>query len=566
MNVTGNVAANVSSSRRGGRDSRSRATMATPDVASITPYARYVGRVGALAVALGVGIAVATGQGLGIARAETDQPTDSQSTDASSATENAVSESADPTVAAHDPSGPPESGRVLDSKSVPQMNHDSSGGLIEPSDEDVSSDDELSGVGVDQEPEREKPAPTPSESSPRAPDLPSPPQGSAARSNHGVVRHDSKPSAPDGNAGRASSRQDVAERDEVNAEPARGQRGFFTVQELSSGQQLMAVASYEPVRTAAEVESSEPAAESSPGVMISYATKWVGAVFSAFLAPSPTSPTQPPLVWAMLTWAGREVQQTFANRTSIGAVETVATSAIAATPYEEATALLEQARHLEGQADAQRAIAAQIYQHELNKADAQWTQARIRYVDAEIQLKAGELDAARARIEQARNLEEQAQAQRAIGVQIYNAEIAKAKALFTQADIRRQAAQQLFQQAGLTRKAQAEGQRLQGVRHRWNAALSADQGAFNRQLAAAAGARAKTERQTAQVIRTSTTDATLRDLATRLSEQATANQSEGSRLANEAIALEFRAHVSRLLANLHFQFADRLDPAGAPAL
>src|SRR6476620_3287181 len=39
-------------------------------------YAKYIGRVGALAVALGVGAAVATGQGMGMARADDSPPAD----------------------------------------------------------------------------------------------------------------------------------------------------------------------------------------------------------------------------------------------------------------------------------------------------------------------------------------------------------------------------------------------------------------------------------------------------------------------------------------------------------
>ena len=554
-----------------------------PEVGSTTPYARYVGRVGALAVALGVGMAIATGQGLGIARAETDQPTDSQSTNAPSATEKAVDESADPTVEAHDPSdppepadptvdahdpsGPPESGQVLDSESVPEMNYDSSGGLVEADDDDsdVSSDDEPSGDGDDQEAESEEPAPTSSVSSPQAPDLPEPSHDSAGTSDDVVVQHDStqtKPSAPGGDADRASRRQDVAERDEVNAAPDPDQRGLSTGQELSSGQQLMTAAAHEPVRTAAEVESREPAAASLPGAMLSYATNWVGAVFSAFLAPSPASPPQPPLFWAVLTWAGREVQQTLANRPSIGVVETLTTSAIAATPYEEATALIEQARSFEDQADTQRDLAAQIYRAELRKADGLWAQAATRYADAQTQLRAGQLDAARARIEAARSFEQQAQVQRALAGQIQQAELAKARGLFAQAENRRLAAQQLFQQAGFPREAQAARLRLQGHRLRWDAALSADQAAFDRQLAAAAGDRARAQRQTAWAIRTSTSDVGLQTTATQLSQQATANDREAARLALGATGLELRGQVARALADLHFRLADLLNPNG----
>src|SRR5262245_39563625 len=41
-----------------------------------TAYAKYIGRVGALAVALGIGVTVATGQGMGVARADDSPPAD----------------------------------------------------------------------------------------------------------------------------------------------------------------------------------------------------------------------------------------------------------------------------------------------------------------------------------------------------------------------------------------------------------------------------------------------------------------------------------------------------------
>lgn len=548
MSVTGNVGAEIVSG-------------------SHRSYARYVGRVGALAVALGVGMAVATGQGLGIARADTDQPTDSQSTEAPSATEDTAEESADPDTAVNDPSDPPKSGQVLDTTSVPEMNHDSSGGFVKPADDaggdpsaDEPGDDE---PGVEPEPEGQEPAPTTSEAPPETPDVAESQHDHATGPTPAVVQPVSLPSAPDGEAERPSPQLNFAEPGEVTAAPDSGQRGSFTLQDVGSDPQSISMNVYEPVRTTAVVEPPEPAAESLPDAVLSYATTWLGAVLSAFLAPSPASPTQPPLFWAVLTWAGREVQQTFANRPSIGAVQTVTTSAIAATPSEEAAALIEQARNLEDQANAQRDLAGQIYQAELNKANALWQQAEFRYADAQTQLGAGDLDAARARIEQAQNLDEQAQAQRAIAEQIHQAELAKARALFAQAEIRRQAAQQLFQEAGLPREAFGASLRLQGQRLRWDAALSVDQAAFDRQLAAAAEDRATTQRQTALAIQRSTSDVVLRDMATQVSQRADATNQDAVRLVVTAIGLQFRGYVETAVADLHFGLADVFDPSGA---
>ena len=89
---------------------RSRASIdpSLPVRQHITPagYARYMGRFGALTVALGVGMAVATGQGVAIARADDTDPgsSDSSSTDTSNPSPDTTAEKPAGTAASITPS------------------------------------------------------------------------------------------------------------------------------------------------------------------------------------------------------------------------------------------------------------------------------------------------------------------------------------------------------------------------------------------------------------------------------------------------------------------------------
>src|SRR5882757_10651305 len=103
--------------------------------AASSGYARYIGRVGALAVALGVGAAVATGQGLGLGVAHADETSsaDGSSTGASADPGPATGKPAD--VGVTSPSTQPPAGGKDDEPAenpktnahVPDMNY--SGGV-----------------------------------------------------------------------------------------------------------------------------------------------------------------------------------------------------------------------------------------------------------------------------------------------------------------------------------------------------------------------------------------------------------------------------------------------------
>ncbi len=122
--------------RKGKGSARSQAAYPTFSVGSASVhgvYAKYVGRVGALAVALGVGAAMATGHGLGVGvawaqedGAAGDNPSSANTTDpqTSTSTEPTDGQTTLPTGANDAPTGPADA-----QPNEPGMRFDSSGGL-----------------------------------------------------------------------------------------------------------------------------------------------------------------------------------------------------------------------------------------------------------------------------------------------------------------------------------------------------------------------------------------------------------------------------------------------------
>ncbi|MHA6784146.1 hypothetical protein ACVGOW_24595 [Pseudonocardia saturnea] len=237
-------------------------------------------------------------------------------------------------------------------------------------------------------------------------------------------------------------------------------------------------------------------------------------------------------------------------------------SALAATPEEEARALLQQAVGLEGEADEQRARAALIYDAELDKAEGQDTQAALRFRDAQDKARAGLPGDARASIEQGLGIAAQADDARELGALLYDAELDKADAAHVQAELRRSLAQQRFQEAGSRAAARAAGLRLEGQISLYRSRVAADGSTFDGRLAASAGGRAQLLRQTARTIRTSSADPTLLEMASRLEQQADVDRQEAQRLNREARQLSRESAAAASRAETRFRNADRLDPGG----
>jgi len=249
----------------------------------------------------------------------------------------------------------------------------------------------------------------------------------------------------------------------------------------------------------------------------------------------------------------------------LGLVAATATpgSALAASPHDEARALLQHAVFLEGQAEEQRELSVLIYDAELDKAEAQDTQAALRFRAAQEKAKAGLRDEARAQVEQGLGLAGQADDAREIAALIYGAELDKADAQHEQARLRRGLAQEKFQEAGFIKEARAAGLRLEGHVLLWTSHVASDQSTFDDRLAASASDRAQLLRQTARVVRRSSPDAALLAAASLMEQQADVDRQEAQRLNRAARQFSRESMTAGSKADRRFQNAERLDPGGS---
>ncbi len=272
----------------------------------ITPagYARYIGRFGALAVALGVGMAVATGQGVAIARADDTTPSspDSSSIDASNPSPDTTAEEpVEPTsIQTADESA---SEPTKTDPSVPEMKLSVSGGAEILTDGDGGKPADKTDLDDTTPPA----APEVEDST-----VPTPPKDTSPR-------HVSTPRVLD--AAQANRRLRVA----VSSDTEGSHRVESITPADQSAQFRLTAIRDEPVppaqlqepftattfvaRTTVPVApSTRQALLPTPVTLVDVATSLVAAVLTPFLAPSPTTPAEPPLAWALLAWVRREIE------------------------------------------------------------------------------------------------------------------------------------------------------------------------------------------------------------------------------------------------------------------
>jgi VCBS repeat-containing protein len=301
-----------------------------PDVVDngrhISSYARHIGRVGALAVALGVGVAVATG-GTGLARAETGTASDSQGADAPAETSEPATQggpaetppSNEPAVpdAANDEddTAPDEpEGSVVTANGIDTSSNDAGQATDTTESDDTSDDADVPDAEV-VEPEPEE---IPEDLAPQVPSTPTAPSNDSRpdvnEPNDSAHRNEA-PAAP--------SPVTQAAGDEDDQETAASDTDARTVSSL-----MVAPNDNEDAGAAAEVSIQDPnpvqALMAVPNTIIGVATTFVAAILSPFFAP--VAPAQPPLVWALLGWIQREVQRTFFNRSPHAVTDAVTTS------------------------------------------------------------------------------------------------------------------------------------------------------------------------------------------------------------------------------------------------
>ncbi|ULE31583.1 Ig-like domain-containing protein [Mycobacterium sp. IDR2000157661] len=329
-------------------------------------YGKYIGRVGALAVAMGVGFAVATGHGVGLgaARADNTETSDDVSNDASVEAGSAVtagspaagvaSSSADPpTALAGDEDDEPDEGDESLTESnpyVPKMNY--AGGVETDGDGRDGSDADAT-VG---EPESVEEAPQGTVQPVRPDEYTSAPgievTAHAAVPRPGAERQATSASdsskimvsqhnwavslAPPGSADSGRDRHlsaiaegPIEQRVAAMADQDYTAAGAQTIM-LSNGPAEGGADAMSALTQPAQSHTAPANAFLALAAVADTVTRTLVAVFlSPFLAPAPAMPADPPLLWAVLAFVRREVQQfhrTFFNRTPIAADDAVSTA------------------------------------------------------------------------------------------------------------------------------------------------------------------------------------------------------------------------------------------------
>jgi VCBS repeat-containing protein len=302
---------------------------------------RYIGRVGALAVALGVGVAIATGHGVGVARADDSGANDDAAAVNTSSGESAPSAADQPDVqpnppsaaggspgAAGDPRQPPSTGEMKVSSSggadtsVNDHGQSTDAGAPPPGDDGAGDDldeDEADDGSAD---ELDPSPPEPNTAPAAAPTEPVPALETEA------AKRDSA-SDPVVVARHAATEVAAAQSEPVETEPESAAPAPF-VARLTAAPEEVAVPEVAASDTDHQIATSfalAPAAPLAPtGAIAGFASSLVSLFLSPFIAPGPTAPAQPPLLWAVLSWVRREIHRTFFNHTPTAVVDEVSTS------------------------------------------------------------------------------------------------------------------------------------------------------------------------------------------------------------------------------------------------
>ena len=324
-------------------------------------YAKYIGRVGALAVALGVGGAIATGQGLGLGVAWADDSgsssTDSSSTDSSSTDSPTATSSAGATGSASSP-GPPRVGSLRPVPAGPNRPPLSRSPVLEagsqrngtkepgsptshpdtgsaPTDTPTAGDNTTTTPG-DSDAQPGVPAGEPQPDTNAAPAHDAPAQESVATNpppdspqapapQHTPTAVGAKGSA-DGSAlithGQAAHTATAPATADAQTPTPRGaakvlrQRADDTISTASQTMGVeaadtaqMAISAYPATSapTPATTQAVQPASMTAPVTpATTIASGLLAAVGLTSLAPGPGAPVEPPAMWAMLAFARRQ--------------------------------------------------------------------------------------------------------------------------------------------------------------------------------------------------------------------------------------------------------------------
>jgi hypothetical protein len=302
-------------------------------------YATNIGRVGALAVALGIGAAVATGHGIGVARADTGADAADSSTNAPSASPLSGTT---PEAVSGDPTGEPtltsgsdssEASRTDSGPSVPKMNLTASGG----EDNSVNDAGQITDAAKEDDELERGTTSTPIPNPGQIPivDAVSVPETPPAHDISSV-----KPSAPAAHKSADAPRSNPQAANDIKGDSPGFQKPSSTgvpawaslkvlpdngdAADLGDQRHLPVTtdgAELGTTRTSLTMQASEDPPVGVPGSLAGVTTTLVGLLLSPFLAPGPAAPAEPPLLWAVLAWVRREVQRSEDVRTAMTTVE-----------------------------------------------------------------------------------------------------------------------------------------------------------------------------------------------------------------------------------------------------
>lgn len=267
--------------------------------------ATYIGRVGALAVALGVGVAVAVAPGVAAADSATDSSSstaDSSSTDASSAATDSKPE-ASPASSGDDPG-------AADVDDPSDLDNEASAApVVEPNDEATSPTDEDDFV-TPADPEPDAADPVDAEPAPE-PEPKAPEESNVSDNSPAEVAAESLALTSDTDALAATH---SAPRDQS---PAIEPGDTIPLARTVAHETATLISSTTAVpQSAPSVVMDAPVAHTAQVGAVGMAStlaRWLG--LGSFLSSAPASPAAQPLLWGLLAWARREIQRTFFNRT-----------------------------------------------------------------------------------------------------------------------------------------------------------------------------------------------------------------------------------------------------------
>ncbi|EID17755.1 outer membrane adhesin-like protein [Mycolicibacterium phlei RIVM601174] len=277
--------------------------------ATAAHYSRYIGRVGALAVALGIGVVVGTGHhGLAVAYADTDSASDDSKVSTAEATDSSASDSA-PTSPSTSASTS-EAGGTSDSDTQTSDDPGTGGMQVTDADELPADDDESAGEDTTASEPAGEPETTPADDAESAPTEQT--DATPARSDK------DRPAAEIGSQHDTftPAASDTTVIDSTLQSVGRAGATSVGVEDVTLNQVAHHATIAPPTFASATAVNPLQAVLAAPKAVVDLAHTVVAALLTPIFG-TPSAPAQPPLLWAMLEFVRREVQRTFFNRTPL---------------------------------------------------------------------------------------------------------------------------------------------------------------------------------------------------------------------------------------------------------